>query len=99
MTVLGAQRAHRRFRGGVEILDLFGGVAGGAAVEAHTDERLRFDRTAELHELLEPRPRRLKSAPGAERLALLDVAHRLLPIEITGIDRAAAEADDARLKR
>ena len=57
---------------------------------------------AELHDFLEARPRRLETAPGAERLAFVGVADRVAPVELAQVavvEGAAAETDHARFQR
>src|SRR5205807_10575780 len=101
MTIACPQRAHRRVGCAVEVLHLIGSVPGRAPGEAHADERLGIDPAAELDELFKSWPGRLQASPGAEGLAAIGIADRVLPFEVAEIgivQGAAPEANDARLQ-
>ena len=95
VSVGGPELAHRRGGRAVEVFHLIGGILGRLAGEPHADQRLGADPLAELEELFQPGVGRFQAAPaGRKRHALLRVADGGLPLE--ALDRAAAEANDAR---
>ena len=102
MSIPGSHGTHGRVDRAVEVLNLVSGVSGRPSSSPNADQGLSADKPAELHDLFQPWPGRLKPPQARKgfRLSGSPTASRQSNSPRFGIiQRAAAEPDDSRLQR